>query len=213
MPQQQAVQAWHGFAARQAARFVPPPAPCPTGGRRLLTQSVGYRLRLLGITGLRQPLLASVGAAGGNAAACEMQLGVTLYDETTGRFYSTTVFSPPEPLSLLNDGTEEHDDEQQLAFDVFFHSAIADPRCMAVVRAADGSGLARCDRQPRTLDVGPDRVCRWRAHTHKGVGTTLHACACAALLQVELILVERQADGVAGLRCSVGWAQVRGWLP
>lgn len=42
----------------------------------------------------------------------------------------------------------------------------------------------------------------WLAHPH-----CCHHLTCV-LVQVELILVERQADGVAGLRCSVGWAQV-----
>lgn len=125
-PQQALVQEWSAFAARQAARYVRAP---PSAGRRRLPQPVCYRLRILGVSGVPQPQCGS--SSQGAASQCyELQLGVSLFDESLGVFYGSTVLSAAEPLP-----TAAARDAAAVAFDynVFFHSEISDPRCMAVV--------------------------------------------------------------------------------
>lgn len=70
---------------RQAARSVPlPPAK---KGRRTMAESIGYRLRLLHITGL--PVYAMEGRT------FDLRIGVTMFDQATGQFYGNTCYSAP----------------------------------------------------------------------------------------------------------------------
>lgn len=131
--QQQLVQEWQGFAARQAQRYVPAP-PNPSRRQRLLQDSACYRLRLLHVDNLPAPHQSSGVKYG-------LQLGVTLFDEAVGQHYGSTCYSLIEHLQ----GQEERQTDADAAvvsssepsvdfsFDVFFHSAISDAHCMAVV--------------------------------------------------------------------------------
>jgi hypothetical protein len=132
--QQLLIQEWQGFASCQVQRHVPAP---PSANRRILPQSVCYRLRVLRVDNVPAPQHTSGIQYG-------LQLGVTLYDEALGQFYGNTCYSMVEPLQDLQQQEQGQGQEQPPAVsreqpsvdfscDVMFHSVISDPHCMAVV--------------------------------------------------------------------------------
>jgi nephrocystin-4 len=94
----------------------------------LLAESACYRLRIHSISNLSQLLARRNADSDSNF---ELQLGISLFDEAAGAFYGSTCYSPAD--------IHTQQQQQQAAascdfcFDVFFHSTISDPRCMAVV--------------------------------------------------------------------------------
>lgn len=127
------MQEWQAFAGRQAQRYVPAP---PSPSRRVLQESVCYRLRVLHVDNLPPPQLSSGVKYG-------LQLGVTLFDSTAGAFFGSTCYSLVEPLQgQLQEQPEApepaagSEPSVDFSFDVFFHSCIADAACMAVVSRA-----------------------------------------------------------------------------
>jgi hypothetical protein len=131
--QQQLVQEWQGFAARQARRYVPAP-PNPSRRKRLLQDSACYRLRVLHVCNLPAPQQSSGVKYG-------LQLGVTLFDEAVGQHYGSTCYSLVEPLQGPKEqqavdadaGGDSSGPSVDFSFDVFFHTVISDAHCMGVV--------------------------------------------------------------------------------
>ena len=62
----------------------------------------------------------------------EFQLGVSLYDEAYGTFYGNTCYSMSDGYDR-NRAAQRNAIDLDFSFDVYFHSAVSDPRCMAVV--------------------------------------------------------------------------------
>jgi nephrocystin-4 len=124
----QKVQAWCQFAERQAKRYMRPP-PSSSNQQRLLPEPTCYRLRISSISNLPQLLARTNG--GSSSSNFELRLGVSLYDEAAGAFYGNTCYSQADAPKQQQ---QQHDaDSCNFCFDVFFHSVISDPRCMAVV--------------------------------------------------------------------------------
>lgn len=105
----------------------------------MLADSMCYCLRIQQLSNL--PIMSTVRYG----SSFELQLRITLFDEMTGVFYGNTCHSDSIPLAQLqqaNKGAEAAVQDQSEApgvdvdfhFDVYFHSAVSDPRCMAVVR-------------------------------------------------------------------------------
>jgi hypothetical protein len=119
----QQVQHWHQFTSKQLQRYV----PAPTGpALHLLSESTCYRLRVMAVSGL--PLLSPP-----SETFCQVQLGVSLYNEALGTFYGNTCYSQPDMPQQQEEAEPGAGVAMQCCFDIFFHSCIADPRCMAVV--------------------------------------------------------------------------------
>lgn len=98
----------------------------------MLPESTCYRLRVQNVSNL--PPLSQVTAG----VSYELQLGVSLYDESLGVFYGNTCYSPCDTPKQQQQNTVTGDGTAtgggiEFCFDIFFHSAISDPRCMAVV--------------------------------------------------------------------------------
>lgn len=131
--------------------------------------------------------------------------GVSFYDETLGAFYGATCRSAPEAVAPAGAGavalapTAASGGTALAAafgFDLFYHSRISDPRCIAVVggqeccmtpagRTTSATHCSRrfCCQRSRTPSLLP--------HTHT---------------QAELVIVERSEDGVVSDHYSLGWA-------
>lgn len=133
--QAQALEAWAQFIKKQCERYVPAPFN-PT--RRTLPETQGYRLRILRVSELPNQALLS-------GSTYEFQLGISLYDENLGAFYGSTCYSLHDAPSTLQPGaagaaTAEGGPQPRVdvdfSFDVYYHSAISDPSCMAVVSIA-----------------------------------------------------------------------------
>jgi nephrocystin-4 len=125
------VQAWCQFAERQAKRYVRPP-PSSSSQRRLLPEPTCYRLRIGSISNLPQLLARTNGGSSSSSSNFELRLGVSLYDEAAGACYGNTCYSQADVPKQQQQ--QQHDDAScDFCFDVFFHSVISDPRCMAVV--------------------------------------------------------------------------------
>eukprot|EP00775_Hariotina_reticulata_P006048 gene6048-6286_t len=65
---------------------------------------------------------------------CEVQLGVSLYNEALGTFYGNTCYSQLDPpqQQILQEAAAAAE-TMECCINVYFHSCIADPHCMAVV--------------------------------------------------------------------------------
>ncbi|GFH23920.1 uncharacterized protein HaLaN_21615, partial [Haematococcus lacustris] len=59
-------------------------------------------------------------------------LGVSLYDEAYGTFYGNTVYSQGDGYDR-NRAAQRNAIDLDFSFDVFYHTSVSDPRCMAVV--------------------------------------------------------------------------------
>jgi nephrocystin-4 len=127
---QHKLQAWCQFAERQAKRYVRPP-PSSSNQRRLLPEPTCYRLRIDSISNLPQ-LLARANGGSSSSSNFELRLGVSLYDAAAGAFYGNTCYSQADVPKQHHQ--QQHDAAScDFCIDVFFHSVISDPRCMAVV--------------------------------------------------------------------------------
>lgn len=123
------VQQWRQFTARQAERYVPASAKQT---RRILSESASYRLRIQSVSNLPPLSQATYGVT------YELQLAVSLFDESLGVFYGNTCYSPSDVPEQQQQPADAADGAVprvgvDFCFDVFFHSTISDPQCMAVV--------------------------------------------------------------------------------
>lgn len=117
-----AVRMWAEFTSRQRKRHVPIP---PDPNRRVLPASQGYRLRVLRVSDL--PVHTTF-----DGRTFEFMLGVSLYDEAYGTFYGNTVYSQGDGYDR-NRAAQRNAIDLDFSFDVFYHTSVSDPRCMAVV--------------------------------------------------------------------------------
>lgn len=62
----------------------------------------------------------------------EFQLSVSLYDEAYGTFYGNTCYSMCDTYDRGR-AAQRNAIDLDMAFDVYFHSTVSDPRCMAMV--------------------------------------------------------------------------------
>ncbi|GLC73822.1 hypothetical protein PLESTF_001424700 [Pleodorina starrii] len=113
---------WAEFAARQKQRYAPIP---PDANRRALLETQGYRLRILKVSDM--PINTTF-----DGRTFEFQLGVSLYDEAYGTFYGNTCYSMSDTYDRGR-AAQRNAIDLNLSFDVYFHSTVSDPRCMAVV--------------------------------------------------------------------------------
>lgn len=137
--QEQLVQEWRAFTCRQAARHVPAPL---SASRRVLQESVCYRLRMLHVDNLPPPHLSSGVQFG-------LQLGVSLFDSAAGAYFGSTCYSLVEPLQGQQQqeagaaAAVASEPSVDFSFDVFFHTDIGDASCMAVVRGKQHDACVR----------------------------------------------------------------------
>ena len=119
---------WSQFALKQKQRYVPIP---PDANRRVLPETQGYRLRVLKISDL--PLHTTF-----DGRTFEFQLGVSLYDEAYGTFYGNTVYSMSDAYDR-NRAAQRNAIDLDFSFDVYYHTAVSDPRCMVSVNTVERS--------------------------------------------------------------------------
>ncbi len=62
----------------------------------------------------------------------EFQLGVSLYDEAYGTFYGNTCYSLSDTYDRGR-AQQRNAIDLDMSFDVYYHTSVSDPRCMAVV--------------------------------------------------------------------------------
>lgn len=121
---------WEQFTLRQQRRHVPIP---PDPSRRVLPRTAGYRLRIATLNNVPMAALpVPPAAAAGGAINFDLKLSVSLYDEALGTFYGCTCYSLPSNADLRG-ALQQGVASLQFNFDVYFHSRVSDPRCMAVV--------------------------------------------------------------------------------
>jgi hypothetical protein len=149
----EALTSWAQFADRQAARFVP---LAPTPHRMMMSEPQGFRVRLLRVNDLP----ARQRPHGGKYI---FKLGLSFFDLATATFYGATCYSQPDlpvqrslsearssvaasptqgldghPAGFLEGQGSAVDVEASrvdvpFTFDVYFHTRICDPHCVAVV--------------------------------------------------------------------------------
>ncbi|PNH02424.1 hypothetical protein TSOC_011594, partial [Tetrabaena socialis] len=113
---------WAEFAGRQKQRHVP---ILPDANRRTLPETKGYRLRIIKVSDV--PINATF-----DGRTFEFQLSVSLYDEGYGTFYGNTCYSMPDTYDRGR-AQQRNAIDLDMSFDVYYHTAVSDPRCMAVV--------------------------------------------------------------------------------
>ncbi|GIL84279.1 hypothetical protein Vretimale_15928 [Volvox reticuliferus] len=113
---------WAEFTSRQKHRYAPIP---PDANRRALPETQGYRLRILKVSDM--PINTTF-----DGRTFEFQLGVSLYDEAYGTFYGNTCYSMADTYDRGR-AAQRNAIDLDLSFDVYYHTTVSDPRCMAVV--------------------------------------------------------------------------------
>ncbi|GFR44041.1 hypothetical protein Agub_g5201 [Astrephomene gubernaculifera] len=113
---------WAEFTGRQKQRYVP---IVPDAHRRILPETQGYRLRILKVADM--PINTTF-----DGRTFEFQLSVSLYDEAYGTFYGNTCYSMPDTYDRGRAQARNAID-LDMTFDVYYHTTVSDPRCMAVV--------------------------------------------------------------------------------
>lgn len=86
---------------------------------------VGYRLRILKVSDM--PINTTF-----DGRTFEFQLGVSLYDEAYGTFYGNTCYSLSDTYDRGR-AQQRNAIDLDMSFDVYYHTSVSDPRCMAVV--------------------------------------------------------------------------------
>ncbi|KAG2438730.1 hypothetical protein HXX76_005275 [Chlamydomonas incerta] len=113
---------WSEFTERQKHRYVP---IVPDANRRALPETKGYRLRILRVSDL--PINTTF-----DGRTFEFQLSVSLYDEGYGTFYGNTCYSLSDTYDRGR-AQQRNAIDLDMSFDVYYHTTVSDPRCMAVV--------------------------------------------------------------------------------
>ncbi|KXZ51260.1 hypothetical protein GPECTOR_13g747 [Gonium pectorale] len=116
------LQQWAEFTARQKQRYVP---IVPDANRRALLETQGYRLRILKVSDV--PINTTF-----DGRTFEFQLSVSLYDEAYGTFYGNTCYSMSDTYDRGR-AAQRNAIDLDMSFDVYYHTTVSDPRCMAVV--------------------------------------------------------------------------------
>uniref|UniRef100_A0A061S1B5 Nephrocystin-4-like protein n=2 Tax=Tetraselmis sp. GSL018 TaxID=582737 RepID=A0A061S1B5_9CHLO len=112
------IATWERFFRLQRRRV----APLMPGSRRELGTTEFYRLRVVGLREV--PMYAT--------RVFEFRVNVTLFDERLGQFYGNTISSPTAPFQWISPKDSSQGVEVNLEFDVYFHSVVSDPSCLAV---------------------------------------------------------------------------------
>jgi hypothetical protein len=218
------------LACSQTQQCSPRPMP------EVQPAAAAYRIRVMRVQSM--PFKAPSGST------FEYQLGLSLYDEAVGSFYGNTCYSlrdiskPTRPAGQGKPGAaaaaaaaaaagDVPSVDVDFTFDVYFHTSISDPRCMAVAEViavqkdADGVVTGEYSIGWSLLPLfkvrrRPHGCCWYQVHTWctAGLCIALLLVTCLPNKAVVFIAAASQGQGAGGAI----WQQAhgsthRGWQP